>query len=223
MQPNLCATRPGQYHGDSACRRACHRTRHLRSGRKTRASFFVTGSARELAELRPEIASTCLVRSAMVRLRRLRATAIVAGGVGLASVLLPAQWLRAGARVRLFCGARSAKLLVDAKRFSDAVAVLFSMTTDRRDTTASSPICWRAPPAASSRSDLGVRPVADAARGRTRCRRTRRSSAAEFGRNVRVRRRRMLGMRCPARTESAQAPGSRTRRRRQRRRQRAHL
>ena len=57
-----------------------------------------------------------------------RDVAIVAGGVGLASVLLPAQWLvRAGARVRLFYGARSAKLLVDAKRFSDAgCEVLFS-------------------------------------------------------------------------------------------------
>jgi dihydroorotate dehydrogenase electron transfer subunit len=50
---------------------------------------------------------------------RSRNTAIVAGGVGIASVLLPAQaLLRAGARVRLYYGARTAGLLVDRERFA---------------------------------------------------------------------------------------------------------
>ena len=44
-----------------------------------------------------------------------RDVAIVAGGVGIASVLLPAQALvAAGARVRLFYGARTRELLVEA-------------------------------------------------------------------------------------------------------------
>ncbi|HUY11739.1 MAG TPA: hypothetical protein VMV73_05715 [Candidatus Dormibacteraeota bacterium] len=48
-----------------------------------------------------------------------RDVAIVAGGVGIASVLLAAQELRArGARVRLFYGARSAERLVEAERFA---------------------------------------------------------------------------------------------------------
>ncbi|HUN30200.1 MAG TPA: hypothetical protein VMV65_10380 [Alphaproteobacteria bacterium] len=57
-----------------------------------------------------------------------RSAAIVAGGVGIASVLLPAQALvRGGARVRLFYGARSAALLVDRERFaSDGCEVLVS-------------------------------------------------------------------------------------------------
>lgn len=45
--------------------------------------------------------------------------AIVAGGVGIASVLLPAQALaKTGARVRLFYGARTASLLVDKDKFA---------------------------------------------------------------------------------------------------------
>jgi dihydroorotate dehydrogenase electron transfer subunit len=57
--------------------------------------------------------------------------AIVAGGVGIASVLLPAQALvRAGARVRLFYGARTAELLVDAKRFEQAGCELVLATDD---------------------------------------------------------------------------------------------
>ncbi len=47
-----------------------------------------------------------------------RDVGIVAGGVGIASVLLPAIALRrAGARVRLYYGARSAAHLVEADRF----------------------------------------------------------------------------------------------------------
>jgi len=48
-----------------------------------------------------------------------RDVAIVAGGVGIASVLLPAQaYARAGARVRLYYGARTAELLVERERFA---------------------------------------------------------------------------------------------------------
>lgn len=47
------------------------------------------------------------------------APALVAGGVGLASLLLPAQALLAnGARVHLYYGARDAAALVDADRFA---------------------------------------------------------------------------------------------------------
>lgn len=48
-----------------------------------------------------------------------RDVAIVAGGVGIASVLLPARaYRRAGARVRLFYGARASNLLVERERFA---------------------------------------------------------------------------------------------------------
>ncbi len=48
-----------------------------------------------------------------------RDVAIVAGGVGIASVLLPAQaYARAGARVRLYYGARTGELLVERDRFA---------------------------------------------------------------------------------------------------------
>jgi dihydroorotate dehydrogenase electron transfer subunit len=47
-----------------------------------------------------------------------RDVTIVAGGVGIASVLLPAQaFLSSGARVRLLYGARAAELLVERDRF----------------------------------------------------------------------------------------------------------
>jgi dihydroorotate dehydrogenase electron transfer subunit len=57
--------------------------------------------------------------------------AIVAGGVGIASVLLCAQaFVRAGARVRLFYGARTASLLVEAERFAEAGCELALATDD---------------------------------------------------------------------------------------------
>ncbi|HKU80721.1 MAG TPA: dihydroorotate dehydrogenase electron transfer subunit [Candidatus Tumulicola sp.] len=96
--------------------------------------FFVTGRrTRELSELRPgdrldlvgplgngfDLAAGCA-----------RAT-IVAGGVGIASVLLAAQTLvRSGARVELLYGARSADLLVDAQRFADEGCELVLATDD---------------------------------------------------------------------------------------------
>ncbi|MFN2528614.1 MAG: dihydroorotate dehydrogenase electron transfer subunit [Candidatus Baltobacteraceae bacterium] len=57
--------------------------------------------------------------------------AIVAGGVGIASVLLPAQALVArGARVRLFYGARTKGLLVDEKKFQEAGCEVLTATDD---------------------------------------------------------------------------------------------
>jgi dihydroorotate dehydrogenase electron transfer subunit len=60
-----------------------------------------------------------------------RDVAIVAGGVGIASVWLCArELLRRGAHVRLFYGARTAELLVDAQRFADAGCELVLATDD---------------------------------------------------------------------------------------------
>jgi dihydroorotate dehydrogenase electron transfer subunit len=57
--------------------------------------------------------------------------AIVAGGVGIASVFLAARALvRAGTRVELLYGARTAELLVDAKRFEDAGCEVVLATDD---------------------------------------------------------------------------------------------
>ncbi|HVA28876.1 MAG TPA: dihydroorotate dehydrogenase electron transfer subunit, partial [Candidatus Baltobacteraceae bacterium] len=63
-----------------------------------------------------------------------RDVAIVAGGVGIASVLLPARaYLSRGARVRLFYGARNAELLVDRKRFEDEGCEVLVATDDGSD------------------------------------------------------------------------------------------
>ncbi len=61
----------------------------------------------------------------------LRDVAIVAGGVGIASVLLPAiQLRRCGARVRLFYGARTAQRLVERERFAEAGCEIVAATQD---------------------------------------------------------------------------------------------
>ena len=60
-----------------------------------------------------------------------RDVAIVAGGVGIASVLLPAVALvRAGARVRLYYGARTAELLVERERFESEGCEVHLATDD---------------------------------------------------------------------------------------------
>ncbi len=57
--------------------------------------------------------------------------AIVAGGVGIASVLLAAQnVVRMGKRARLFYGARTAELLVDRERFEAAGCEVICATDD---------------------------------------------------------------------------------------------
>ncbi len=61
----------------------------------------------------------------------LKDVAIVAGGVGIASLFLPAQALLAqGAKVSLYYGARNETLLVDAKKFADAGCKLHVATDD---------------------------------------------------------------------------------------------
>lgn len=57
--------------------------------------------------------------------------AIVAGGVGIASVLLPVRELvRRGSRVRLFYGARTAALLVERERFAQTGCEMLLATDD---------------------------------------------------------------------------------------------
>ena len=91
-------------------------------GRRASIMFFVVGErTRELASLR--VGDTIGVTGPLGNGFTLPAApsdvAIVAGGVGIASVLLPAQALvRAGSRVRLYYGARTESLLVDRERFA---------------------------------------------------------------------------------------------------------
>jgi dihydroorotate dehydrogenase electron transfer subunit len=91
------------------------------NGRRASMLFFVVGKrTQELAEIR--VGETLGVMGPLgngFALEGLRDVAIVAGGVGIASVLLPAQALLAsGASVRLYYGARSAELLVERERFA---------------------------------------------------------------------------------------------------------
>ncbi len=84
--------------------------------------FFVIGKrTAELANLRPgdELGVTGPLGNGFFLDDAPADVAIVAGGVGIASVLLPAQRLiRAGKRVRLYYGARTRDLLVEAQRFA---------------------------------------------------------------------------------------------------------
>jgi len=93
--------------------------------------FFVVGPrTRELAEVRTGETVSLLgpLGNGFFLSSDMRDVAIVAGGVGIASVLLPAQALvRAGARVRLYYGARNEALLVEGERFrSEGCEVLVS-------------------------------------------------------------------------------------------------
>jgi dihydroorotate dehydrogenase electron transfer subunit len=102
-------------------------------GERVSLLFFLTGKrTRELAELRPgdtlsmfgPLGNGFDLRTAPKR------TTIVAGGVGIASVLLAAQeLLRAGSQVELLYGARSAAYLVDAGRFAE-IGCNVSVATD---------------------------------------------------------------------------------------------
>src|SRR5579875_1608907 len=90
-------------------------------GERASILFFVCGPrTRELAELRPgdHFAVSAPLGNGFT-FDDAQDVAIVAGGVGIASVLLPAQALvRKGKRVRLFYGARTAGLLVEKERFA---------------------------------------------------------------------------------------------------------
>lgn len=90
-------------------------------GERIALLFFVCGKrTAKLAALRPGDRLSCLapLGNGFDLSGGCRDVAIVAGGVGIASVLLPAlELLRGGARVRLYYGARSADRLVEAERF----------------------------------------------------------------------------------------------------------
>lgn len=96
--------------------------------------FFVAGKrTRELAALRADDTLSLLgpLGNGFDVLAPPRDVAIVAGGVGIASVLLAAHALvRAGSRVRLFFGARTSSLLVEAERFANAGCEIVLATDD---------------------------------------------------------------------------------------------
>lgn len=136
--PDLVATvKPGQYvmaippAGQSA---AIALGVYEAEGKRASVLFFTVGRrTRELADLRPgdrfdfvgPLGNGFDLSSAP------KTVAIVAGGVGIASVLLPALALvRNGARVFLYYGARTAELLVDAERFRNAGCELVLATDD---------------------------------------------------------------------------------------------
>jgi dihydroorotate dehydrogenase electron transfer subunit len=102
-------------------------------GERASVMFFVCGPrTREFAELRPgDHFSLSGPLGNGFTIDNARSAAIVAGGVGIASVLLPAQALvRLGVRTRLFYGARSAGLLVDKDRFAAEGCEVICATDD---------------------------------------------------------------------------------------------
>ncbi len=131
------ATRPGQYvmaippSGEAA---ATALALYEAEGKLASILFFITGKrTRELGELRTgdRLDVVGPLGNGFDLTGGARDVAIVAGGVGIASVLLCAQaLLHGGARVRLFYGARNAELLVDAQRFADAGCELVLTTDD---------------------------------------------------------------------------------------------
>jgi len=131
------ATRPGQYvmaippsGGTAATALAVYEA----EGKLASLLFFITGKrTRELAQLRPgdRLDVVGPLGNGFDLSNAGRDAAIVAGGVGIASVLLCARaLLEMGARVRLFYGARTAELLVDAQRFAQAGCELIVTTDD---------------------------------------------------------------------------------------------
>jgi dihydroorotate dehydrogenase electron transfer subunit len=102
-------------------------------GERASILFFVCGPrTRELAELRAgdHFAVTGPLGNGFT-FDGAADVAIVAGGVGIASVLLPAQALvQSGKRVRLFYGARSANLLVEKDRFASEGCEVICATDD---------------------------------------------------------------------------------------------
>ena len=104
------------------------------AGNRASVLFFVVGPrTRELAELREgdTISVTGPLGNGFWWDQNTRDVAIVAGGVGIASVLLPAQALvRNGARVRLYYGARNKALLVEQERFAEEGCEVLVSTDD---------------------------------------------------------------------------------------------
>jgi len=135
--PELCrVTRPGQFimaippaGGRPAVALAIYEAQDDRVS----LLFFVLGSrTRELSELRQgEFLSLTGPLGNGFSIDGAQDVAIAAGGVGIASVLLPAQALiRAGARVRLYYGARTADALVEAQRFAQEGCAVSCATDD---------------------------------------------------------------------------------------------
>jgi dihydroorotate dehydrogenase electron transfer subunit len=131
------ATRPGQYvmaippSGEKA---ATALAVYEAEGKLASLLFFVTGKrTRELAQLRcgDRLDVVGPLGNGFDCTQAARDVAVVAGGVGIASVLLCTQALiRAGARTRLFYGARTAELIVDSQRFADVGCELVVTTDD---------------------------------------------------------------------------------------------
>jgi dihydroorotate dehydrogenase electron transfer subunit len=131
------ATRPGQYvmaippSGEAA---ATALAVYEAEGKLASLLFFITGKrTRELSELRcgDRLDVVGPLGNGFDLSGDAREVAIVAGGVGIASVLLCARaLLRTGTRVQLFYGARTAELLVDADRFVEAGCELVETTDD---------------------------------------------------------------------------------------------
>jgi dihydroorotate dehydrogenase electron transfer subunit len=103
-------------------------------GDRASIMFFVCGPrTRELEQLEPGDSLDVVgpLGNGFDFSRNAADIAIVAGGVGIASVLLPAQAaLARGARVRLFYGARTAELLVDREKFEAAGCEVLCATDD---------------------------------------------------------------------------------------------
>lgn len=139
--PELVAvTKPGQFvmvvppSGESA---ATALGIYEAAGRRASIVFFVVGPrTRELAALREGNTIDVLgpLGNGFTLDRTIKNVAIVAGGVGIASVLLPAQAaLRADARVSLLYGARTKELLVERERFAREGCRVLVSTDDGSD------------------------------------------------------------------------------------------
>ena len=197
-------------------------------GKRASLLFFVTGKrTRELAELRLR-RSARRRRTARQRLRLLATARATSRSSRAASALLRCfsarkRCLRAGARVRLFYGARTAELLVDSQRFADAGCELDR--NDRRRQRGERGFVTDALARARKPDVIYACGPSPMLRGVARiAARVRRARAAFARRDVRMRHRRLLGMRRAARAhQRAGAELSAARGRRKRRRLRAHL
>ena len=130
-------TRPGQFvMAVPPAGERCATALGIYDARDERASilFFVAGPrTRELASVPVggALAITGPLGNGFDLSGGPRNIAIVAGGVGIASVLLPAKAaIRAGSRVRLFYGARTEALLVERETFAAAGCEVLCSTDD---------------------------------------------------------------------------------------------
>jgi dihydroorotate dehydrogenase electron transfer subunit len=131
------ATRPGQYVmaiPPSAQTAATALAVYEAESKLASLLFFVTGKrTRELSELRSGDRLDVIgpLGNGFDCSNAPHDIAIVAGGVGIASVLLCARVLaRDGRRVRLFYGAKTAELIVDVQRFVEAGCEVIITTDD---------------------------------------------------------------------------------------------